>query len=313
MVRVGSTSTSIRWEEVCRDTTDTSMPIKNNISKVEKLLVGDSITKHVDVSRMFPRNSTNHIRIPTFKQACKTISEITSTTVDTVIYHLGTNDLKDVTPTECLDRAIELVNITRKQLSNALVMESEVIKRHDNKMINNRIDKFNELLSKEATRPDVYVIKYNPLSTTQEFYARDGIHINPRGTAKLVYAIKEEIRKLDTIDYPRKNGNGILDRKDQVYNNTRNAKRFPIPYRKLNSERGSQQRHHAANNKIPRKSGKTQHRDPDKQSYGDKDKLFLPAQRQRSSHSTTGKTEQNTLAENMFSKFVKFMDFMNSF
>uniref|UniRef100_A0ABM0MMM8 Uncharacterized protein LOC102804381 n=1 Tax=Saccoglossus kowalevskii TaxID=10224 RepID=A0ABM0MMM8_SACKO len=70
-------------------------PLNNNSTEVKKLLIGDSLTRDISIRRFFPRTQADHLRISTLRKASHDLNKVQSTTVDEIIIHLGTNDLKD--------------------------------------------------------------------------------------------------------------------------------------------------------------------------------------------------------------------------
>ncbi|XP_006825069.1 uncharacterized protein LOC102807014, partial [Saccoglossus kowalevskii] len=149
--------------------------IHHETINANKLIVGDSITRHVKASKMFPRTSVDHRKIYTIAQAIDAAKVFISPSVDTVVYHIGTNDLMSgKSPAECIDQMVELVDTTTNNMPNANIVISDVLKRHNNKNVNDNVQEFNLLLfNKMKLRKKVTIVKHNELSANSELFDDD--------------------------------------------------------------------------------------------------------------------------------------------
>ncbi|XP_070556607.1 putative leucine-rich repeat-containing protein DDB_G0290503 [Ptychodera flava] len=169
----------------------------NYVTQASKLVIGDSITKHLSVRRMFPRTPADHLRIPTVDEAVTTLSGVRSNTVDTVVCHLGINNLRNGdSPEMCIDKTSKLVNAIKTNMPNTEIILSEVLLCPADTKLGEKIREFNSLLHTLAENNKyIIIVQHGELSNSRRLYTEDGIHINRYGTAKLVGDIKQSIRK----------------------------------------------------------------------------------------------------------------------
>ena len=145
------------------------------------VLVGDSIIKQIQgqqlgrkvghrvVVKSFPGASTNdmkHYLMPTFDKSPQQI-----------ILHVGTNDLRDHSPTVVAENIVDLARQIEME-SNTEVILSELVSRSDN-VPNDAVKAVNKRLSKYCNQNDWRMIKHQNID--RNCLNRGGLHLNEKG------------------------------------------------------------------------------------------------------------------------------------
>ena len=117
----------------------TSQPPNHSdrIAKDSAIIIGDSIIKHVDPSRLLGSNNNEHIirkqTAYTWQEAQDYIKKNIDDMPNAIILHVGTNDIRDgKSVVEIMESANETIDLILKSKKDAKVLLSSVAPRGDN-------------------------------------------------------------------------------------------------------------------------------------------------------------------------------------
>ena len=101
-----------------------------------------------------------------------------------IIIHAGTNNLKKDNPKEVMKKFEKLITGVKSDHPNVDITLSSIIKRSDNKDLNQKIHKVNELLKSYCEVNNFGFI--NNDNIPEQFLNSGGLHLNHRGIQALV-------------------------------------------------------------------------------------------------------------------------------
>ena len=205
---------------------DTSSELKEEEATQEILLVGDSIIKLVDTSKLLSLNQEIKISKETIYTWNETDEKLTKGHLDipnTIIYHLGTNDIKNgTTPDEIVAKIEEVIGKTLKKNPEAKVILSAVAPRGDNDDLDMARQELNlMMLKKYKDKEHVLVVDNNNLSSRgaiiKNYYGQDLIHLTLQGAKILATNISHLLKKMLNISslYEQKDRGGAESKKDR--------------------------------------------------------------------------------------------------
>lgn len=163
------------------DSVKDSTPPSNADKSFTTVLVGDSMIKQIQgrslgrkvghrvVVKSFPGATTNdmkHYLMPTVDKSPQQI-----------ILHVGTNDLRDHSPTLVAENIVDLARKIEME-SNAEVILSELVSRSDN-VPNDAVKAVNKRLLKYCNQNDWRMIKHQNIDRT--CLNKSGLHLNEKG------------------------------------------------------------------------------------------------------------------------------------
>jgi len=156
-----------------------TMPTKQNVTKC--MVVGDSIVRNVGADR----SDMKVERFPGIKteQLHRVMEKINLVSPDTVIIHVGTNDLKSTRNLDIvMGEVYVLVFMAKKKLPNCRLVLSGVLRRRD--VSCRRIGALNDRFDWAANALGLTFFDPNSWIEDGDF-ARDGLHLNGRGKRRL--------------------------------------------------------------------------------------------------------------------------------
>ena len=150
-------------------------------------IVGDSMLKYINPSKL--RKSTKcNIQVKTFPGAKVSdmkhyIKPTLSRTPDCLIMHIGTNDLKNSSPSEISSSISSFGQEIRKEVPNTNLVISEVIIRNDDPSLNVKISELNKNLAQVCANNNWdFITHKNILPVHLNSY---GLHLNKQGSSYL--------------------------------------------------------------------------------------------------------------------------------
>ncbi|XP_078577206.1 uncharacterized protein LOC144862529 isoform X1 [Branchiostoma floridae x Branchiostoma japonicum] len=214
--------------------TSTRPAAKPNNAQVR--IFADSLFRDVDPVRAFQGKSAQLHRNSTITAATGNIKNMTDLTTETVILHVGSNDLDNSkynhdSVRRTIQKTHELLAATRLSFPNAQVAVSQVLQRGANhtSVLNKNIRDYNQEMLNISRTSDFTYIKHKKLSQNRNLYLPDQIHLEPgSGTKHLVADVKRTL-----IAQPR-----------------------PVtsePHVQRATMTGPQHRHHYSNRQVPQR------------------------------------------------------------
>ena len=175
----------------------------NTVRSKKTLLIGDSMIKHMDskkLERAAGCKTTCHsyggAKIKDIHDKIKDLSS--GNTADheyeTIIAHVGTNDLTTREPEEVAADMEDL--ITTMKVHAKTVAISEVIKRYDNNelLINNKINSYNNLVKDLCLKHNISIISNNTID--KSLLNRSYLHLNRNGDKVLGKTLCDYLKSL---------------------------------------------------------------------------------------------------------------------
>ena len=131
-------------------------------------------------SRVWPEAQSCHFRS---HNQSSSIKPTLSRTPDSLIMHIGTNDLKNSSPSEISSSISSLGQEIRKEVPNTNLVISEVIIRNDDPSLNVKISELNKNLAQVCANNNWNFITHkNILPVHLNSY---GLHLNKQGSSYL--------------------------------------------------------------------------------------------------------------------------------
>ena len=174
------------------------------------------MTKHLQAYRI-GRSTNERVSSKSFSGAtCKDMKHYIVSTLekkpDELILHIGTNDLKDRAPKEVVRDIMALKDFIVKKSPRTKVTISELTLRTDNKKINDKVTKFNELLKKACINSKLTVIEHTDIG--DQCVNQSGVHLNKKGTSLFALSIYVLIMTFNILNaIPDRMGNGQGNKK----------------------------------------------------------------------------------------------------
>ncbi|KAI8499630.1 hypothetical protein Bbelb_226810 [Branchiostoma belcheri] len=158
-------------------------------------IFADSLFRDVDPERVFKGNPTKIHRSSTIKAAIDNISNMNDATTETVILHVGSNDLDNSkghpnSVHDTLRNTDKLIETTKKAFPKARVAVSQVLQRGPNHKspLNENIKTYNQEVLKLSKTSGFTYIKHRKLTQDRRLYLPDQLHLDPRSGTKLLVA-----------------------------------------------------------------------------------------------------------------------------
>ena len=128
-----------------RPTTNHPPDNSDRITKDSAIIIGDSIIKHVDPSRLLGSNNNEHIirkeTTYTWHEAQDYIKNNIDNMPNVIILHVGTNDIRDgKTVAEIMETANETIHLISRSKKDAKILLTSVAPRGDNVAFNSYPD-----------------------------------------------------------------------------------------------------------------------------------------------------------------------------
>ena len=164
-------------------------------SKSKVVIIGDSMIKHLDPKRIQNGLQNRKVTIKTFPGAriddMKHYAVPTlATKPNTLIVHIGTNDLRNNTPSNLLSSLEDLGEMIMQYTNkNTNLIWSEIITRTDDPTLTNKVNLVNNSLARLCETRNWGLIKNNNI--TGNLMNNSGLHLNKQGTAALAKNIKQ--------------------------------------------------------------------------------------------------------------------------
>ena len=164
-------------------------------SKSKVVIIGDSMIKHLDPKRIQNGLQNQKVTIKTFSGAridgMKHYAVPTlATKPNTLIVHIGTNDLRNNTPSNLLTSLEELGEMIMQYTDkNTNLIWSEIITRTDDPTLTNKVNLVNNGLARLCETRNWGLIKNNNI--TGNLLNNSGLHLNKQGTAVLAKNIEQ--------------------------------------------------------------------------------------------------------------------------
>ena len=164
-------------------------------SKSKVVIIGDSMIKHLDPKRIQNGLQNRKVTIKTFPGAriddMKHYAVPTLTTKpNTLIVHIGTNDLRNNTPSNLLSSLEDLGEMIMQYTNkNTNLIWSEIITRTHDPTLTNKVNLVNNSLARLCETRNWGLIKNNNI--TGNLLNNSGLHLNKQGTAALAKNIKQ--------------------------------------------------------------------------------------------------------------------------
>ena len=152
------------------------------------VIVGDSMTKHINAQRLERSVQGSKVRLETYRGAnveamSHHIQPCLKKNPDDLIIHVGTNDLKNKSASDVANDIITLCNgISEKHPSTRIII-SELITRTDQKDLEPKIREVNSILTKCCRQRNWGLIRHNNIGANH--LNNYGLHLNKLGTAVL--------------------------------------------------------------------------------------------------------------------------------
>ena len=151
-------------------------------------IVGDSMLKHLNPTQLRRSTRSFNTQIKTFPGAKVSdmeyyVKPTLARTLDHLILHVGTNDVRQSTPQEITNAISMLGQQIKKELPTTNLAISEVITRNDDPSLNTKITELNTKLSQVCTNNKWKIITHRNISS--EHLNPYGLHLSKQGTAKL--------------------------------------------------------------------------------------------------------------------------------
>ena len=164
-------------------------------SKSKVVIIGDSMIKHLDPKRIQNGLQNRKVTIKTFPGA--RIDDMKHYAVPTLatksnalIVHIGTNDLRNNTPSNLLSSLEDLGEMIMQYTNkNTNLIWSEIMTRTDDPTLTNKVNLVNNSLARLCETRNWGLIKNNNI--TGNLLNNSGLHLNKQGTATLAKNIKQ--------------------------------------------------------------------------------------------------------------------------
>ena len=164
-------------------------------SKSKVVIIGYFMIKHLDPKRIQNGLQNRKVTIKTFPGAriddMKHYAVPTlATKPNTLIVHIGTNDLRNNTPSNLLSSLEGLGEMIMQYTNkNTNLIWSEIITRTDDPTLTNKVNLVNNSLARLCETRNWGLIKNNNI--TGNLLNNSGLHLNKQGTAALAKNIKQ--------------------------------------------------------------------------------------------------------------------------
>ncbi|KAI8484860.1 hypothetical protein Bbelb_374570 [Branchiostoma belcheri] len=158
-------------------------------------IFADSLFRDVDPKRVFKGNPTKIHRSSTIKAAIDNIRNMNDATTETVILHVGSNDLDNSkghpnSVHDTLRNTDKLIETTKKAFPKARVAVSQVLQKGPNHKspLNENIKTYNQEVLKLSKTSGFTYINHRKLTQDRRLYLPDQLHLDPRSGTKLPVA-----------------------------------------------------------------------------------------------------------------------------
>lgn len=184
----------------------------DRITKDSAIIIGDSIIKHVDTNKLLGSNNSEHIirkQIAyTWNEAEDYVRNNTDKLPDTIILHVGTNDIKHG---KSVDEIMEIANETIDLISNlkkgTKILLSSVAPRGDNSSFDYQRQELNlQFLKISMAKEEITLIDNGNLANhgqiIEKVFAEDKVHLNEQGIKIISANIAHSLRRTLGLDHP---------------------------------------------------------------------------------------------------------------
>ncbi|KAI8484065.1 G-protein coupled receptor [Branchiostoma belcheri] len=155
-------------------------------TRAEIIIIGDSNTRGIIPSMLYPENRVQKLSAMTIPQATQLIKSTTYTDPKCILYHVGTNDIKQERAANGVTENLrQLVMATHDLYPNAAIVMSSVPPRNDQHLmeVTRDVNSFLHILDQETSY--ISVANNNNLedggSVKLSLYRHDGFHLNKGG------------------------------------------------------------------------------------------------------------------------------------
>ena len=169
--------------------------------------------------QLFHKGKNNRVvslRGKGIEQVRKFLEDFHGKHLQTIIIHVGSNDLTKDSP-EAVNRGFEsLAEYVKYKFINSKILISFPLQRVDNIRFNENLERLTRLLRNVCNKNNVSYIANNNLS--DECFRKDGVHLNRNGTSFLVGNLKNQKRGFK----PREQRDGSKGFKRDLHGFSRN-------------------------------------------------------------------------------------------
>ena len=190
-------NTHVAPSQNTRDLSKNRDNLKECLSQKEILIVGDSMLKLIKMKKFDYSNRSfvktlRGAKIEDVHNFMTQVKHANPKNIKHIIFHIGTNNLRDDSPEQIYDKITSLIIETRKSFPNTKISLSCLIHRElktGQEVFVQKINEVNRLI--KGLSNDVNIIPNHNLNNPK--FRSDGLHLNDHGTAILVKNFKSVI------------------------------------------------------------------------------------------------------------------------
>ena len=173
----------------------TPIPASSQPDRKETVVIaGDSLVKNIIGAKMSYNDPNNYFVVKPFPGATVEdmedyIKPLTRKSPDKLIMHVGTNDLKSLSPKSIADSLLNLATQVKQDSPNTRVGISSLLVRNDSDALLAKAKQVNVLLNEYCIRNKLAFLDNSNIST--KHLNSKGLHLNKHGS----WVLQENLRK----------------------------------------------------------------------------------------------------------------------
>ncbi|VDI50464.1 Hypothetical predicted protein [Mytilus galloprovincialis] len=193
--------TSNRFTQLSDDkNSDTDAVTERDTSSRKALLIGNSHVKRIRTGN-FIQNCLVHKYIEHSCEGMMDKIEELDTDYECILLHVFTNNIRDDTVEECVQKTEELIDALRRHCQFAKIIISLPFLTIQDKALNNKIEECNILLQYKFLKHVYVTISNNSRLSSgnvpiKKFYGVDGLHLSNQGVSVFVAGIKFHMKNI---------------------------------------------------------------------------------------------------------------------
>ncbi|CAG2253837.1 unnamed protein product [Mytilus edulis] len=193
--------TSNRFTQLSDDkNSDTDAVTEPDTSSRKALLIGNSHVKRIRTGN-FIQNCLVHKYIEHSCEGMMDKIEELDTDYECILLHVFTNNIRDDTVEECVQKTEELIDALRRHCQFAKIIISLPFLTIQDKALNNKIEECNILLQYKFLKHVYVTISNNSRLSSgnvpiKKFYGVDGLHLSNQGVSVFVAGIKFHMKNI---------------------------------------------------------------------------------------------------------------------
>ena len=160
------------------------------------LVAGDSMLKNLNHHKISKSTNTRvHVKAfpgATVRDMEDHIKPGLRTNPDSVILHIGTNDIRNKEPSEIVNQIADLCEQIKKTNQDSKVTISEIIERDDNHSFKSKVIEVNKLLKTHFNQSEISILSHANIDGKS--LNRYGLHLNRSGTSLLAKNLINHIK-----------------------------------------------------------------------------------------------------------------------